>query len=171
MSGLSRSILNYYIDFRSASKYTQLLVDVNLFWRILKIFNNIPSLNHYRQSIFLTLGIWHCHKQMKEVIWQYWMGPWLGQAWHALFPRSRVFTKISKLSQLTTFLTWLRHAWKEIKDLHSTILEAIEQQYASTIADIDEDAKNTLHYYGMRLLDLRTMFTFAIPLVSNYDIF
>ena len=43
-------------EITTTAKYSQLLVDVNLFWRILKILNNVPSLSKYRQNIFLSLG-------------------------------------------------------------------------------------------------------------------
>ena len=99
---------------------------------------------------------------MKEVIWQRWVTPWLGQVWHALFPNSRVYRKIKNLSQLTTFLTWLRIAWPEIAVYHTTTLDIVEQQY---INEGDESKRQILLYYRMQLRDLRTMFIYAIPMV------
>jgi hypothetical protein len=48
----------------TTTKYSQLLLDVNLFWRILKILHNVPSLISYRQNVFLCLGTSICNQQV-----------------------------------------------------------------------------------------------------------
>jgi hypothetical protein len=80
------------------------------------------------------LGMWHVLKNLHEVVWRRFLATVFAPAFHALFPRSRVFTK-PKLLTLQSFLTHMRLAYAG--GLRDQLSHALLAQDLGTDARVD----------------------------------
>lgn len=117
------------------------------------IYNPFNDLDFYRKNFVMILGTWHPYKLAVENTFFKFLPTFLGPAYHALFPESKIMFK-PKLSQLEHFFSMLACAYPFFR----TQLLAVFAQ------------SNPQQRFYSDIQNLHDLFEFFLPLVRFYNL-
>ena len=163
-------------DHRRFGSYSLLHADVAIFWHAVRLLYCYTGMAPLRQDLFLGLGFWHPYLYAHVAIWNEFRHTFLAPAFFLLFPNQTLLRR-PRLSHSSTFFTWLRLAYPEIRPLLSAALSDTQKQMM--MFEIDHvrairDGKvlgtkiNPFRARYIHLLNLHTLFEFCLPVIQDY---
>ena len=111
------------IDSPRSGKYSILLVDVAIFWQLLRIFYTFTGLAPIRHDLFLCLGFWHTYQHAHKLVWSEFRSTFLADSFFVLFPNDSLLFA-PKLLQSSTFFTYLLLSYRHWK---ANLISAIQR--------------------------------------------
>ena len=160
--------------------YSMLLVDVTIFWQLLRLLYCYSGMSTIRHDLFLCFGLWHPYSYAHIALWDQFRHTFLGPAFFALFPDQRLLRR-PKLVQSATFLTWLRMAYPAFREQLKAAIGKVQasmilwerERIRSIRQGLGLDRKSTSNPFRapyVHLRNLETLFEFCIPCIQDYGI-
>ena len=118
------------ITHRRFGQYSLLHVDVKIFWQLLRILYSYPGLVGMRHDLFLVFGFWHAYQYAHIALWNEFRHTFLAPAFFTLFPVEKLMQR-PRLSQSSTFFTWLRMSYPSFRDALRTARRTVKQRVLS----------------------------------------
>src|SRR6185437_4953333 len=163
-------------DHARSGLYSMCVVDVSIYWQLLRMYYGYSGMAPIRNDQILLLGLWHPYHYAHIALWHQFGGTFLGEIYFALFPDEKLKRR-PPLTQSATLLGWLRLAHPRIKDLLVEQLEYLRKQMVEfdmkTFTNIqevkgDDLPANPYRSRFIHLLNLNIMFEFCIPTIQDY---
>ena len=146
-------INNQYVS--SKAPHIIIIVDINIYWRMLKILYNPLSVNGiFSTKICFSLGFWHTYKQLNLLTWRKYEF-FFGKLYHSIFPTTKVIQK-PPLIHLEQFYTWLTVAFWDDKCIFLTCIQEYKNNNTNT------NIQGVFQY-------LELLFTFILPFVCFFS--
>ena len=73
--------------------YSLLVVDVAIYWKILRILYAYSGMAPIRRDLFLCFGLWHCYHYAHVALWHEFRATFLAPAFFALFPGQKLLAR------------------------------------------------------------------------------
>ena len=162
-------------DHQRAGSYSLLHADVAIFWQALRLLYCYSGMAPLRQDLFLALGLWHPYLYAHVAIWNEFRHTFLAPAFFLLFPNQTLMRR-PRLSHSSTFFTWLRLAYPQIRALLSASLYDIQMKMMTFELDRTRAIRlgqvtEKINLYRARyihILNLQTLFEFCLPAIQDY---
>ncbi len=127
-----------------------------------------------RNDLFLCFGFWHLYHYGHIAVWHEFRATFLAPAFFALFPESKLLRR-PKLTQSTTFFSWLRFAYPHFRDelahqisVLKTQMIASDVTHVKLMSDKGEKKRNPFRHRYIHLINLQSLFEFCIPCLQDY---
>ena len=154
--------------------YSFLVVDVSIYWQLLRALYSYTGLAKMRHDLFLMLGFWHPYNYAHIALWTEFRSTFLAPAFFSLFPTHKLLRR-PPLVQSAAFLTWLRLAYPTFRDQLVTQLQSLKKQmlqFDVELVDIigtgGSKQPNPYRHRYIHLLNLQSLFEYAIPVIQDY---
>lgn len=142
---------------RHSTQYSALVVDITIYWSLIKVLYSYAGCASIRRDLFLNLGLWHPYQHAYQCVWQFLFSTWLGPLWHAFTPGSRLFKK-PKLRHLGVLFLWIRLATPRLIDRVRDTWDRVSRKPYTTVRDA--------HLRALRNLEI--LLLYIIPVVTPY---
>lgn len=161
-----------------SGNYSLLLVDVSIFWQVLRLLYSYSGMAPIRQDMFLCFGLWHPYQYAHIALWGEFRYTFLAPAFFALFPEQRLLRR-PKLVQSSIFFTWMRLAYPQFRESLQLALVAVkksmldwERERLLRVFDRKEGKKSENPHRSsyVHLLNLESLFEFCIPCIQDYGV-
>ena len=96
------------------NKYSILLSDIAIYWQLFRVMYSFSGLAPIRHDLFSVLGLWHTYQHAHKLLWAEFRSTFLAAAFFSLWPGETLLME-PKLKQSSTFLSWLRIAYDQIR--------------------------------------------------------
>lgn len=161
-----------------SGQYSFLTVDVTIYWQIIRMLYCYPGLAGVRNDLFLCFGLWHAYHYAHITVWDTFRSTFLAPAFFAVFPDAKLMSR-PKLTQSSTFFTWLRLAYPSFRQTLSDAVRAAKETFMewSLQHTLDvkagrvSEVKNNPHLARyIHLCNLQSLFEFVLPAVQDYGL-
>ena len=154
-----------------------LLVDVSLFWQLLRILYSYSGLCGLRHDLFLCFGLWHAYHYAHVALWNEFRSTFRGPAFIALCPDQKLMRR-PKLSQSATFFTWLRLCYPQLTGQLGEAIALTKKEllasYEQSLNDVCNGKTPTrpdpVFAKYVHLVNLQTLFEFCVPVIQDYGV-